>query len=106
MIERNYRGQSLSAAIEDFAMHRQTTLRILTVSPEQLRRSVTLGNTCLVSIRQLIEIVAAHDKTHPREIESLLEELCSNEFETQDVAALRETAHEFAEGFNSGDLVA
>ena len=109
-IDRSYRNQSFSAAVEDFAVRRQTTLRILrALSAEQWQRTATLGTTGPISVRQLVEIVAEHDRTHRHEIESLLEEIRSNHgaadsSDTQDMAALREMAREFTEGFNSGDV--
>ena len=108
-VERSYRHQSFSAAVEDFAYHRQTTLRILTsLSPEDWQRTATLESIGRISIRQLAEIVAAHDKTHLHEIENLLGEIRSEARSAaehaQDVAALHEMAREFTEGFNTGDL--
>lgn len=102
-VERNYRSQSFSAAVEDFALRRQTTLGILSaLSDEQWQRTATLGTTGPISVRQLIEIVAEHDRTHRHEIESLLEEI--RRHNGSDIEALRDMAREFSEGFNTGDL--
>jgi len=109
-VERSYRHQNFSAAVEDFAQRRETTLRILRLlSADDWRRTATVGTTGLISIRQLVEMVAAHDQTHRQEIESLLDEMRSDgqswgSEDTQDVAALRAMALEFTEGFNTGDL--
>src|SRR5215471_7553771 len=98
-IERGYRTQSFSAAVEDFALRRATTLRILQALPaEQWQRAATLGSAGCVTVRGLVEIIAAHDRTHRREIEGLI-----GETGAADIEALREMAREFAAGFNTGD---
>jgi len=100
---RDYIGQNFAAALGDFTSRRQTTIEILTMlTPEQLLRDAVLGDRGRVSVRQLAELIAAHDATHLREIEALVEELRSDSAE--DVAAIRQIADEFTEGFNSGDV--
>jgi ketosteroid isomerase-like protein len=102
-ITRNYRDQSFAAAVQDFASHRLTTVRILTtLSAVQLQRTATVGEASLISISQLAELVATHDRTHLREIESLLAGMRADD--AADIEAIRQIAHEFSEGFNSGDV--
>lgn len=100
---RGYIGQNFAAAVGDFTSRRRTTIGILTtLTPEQLLRDAVLGESGRVSIRQLAELIAAHDTTHLHEIEALVEELHSDSAE--DVVAIRQIADEFAEGFNSGEV--
>ena len=102
-VARSYSDQSFVSAIKDFATLRLTTVRVLTtLSAEQLQRTATIGQAGSTSIRQLIEMVASHDKTHLCEIESLLAEIRA--VDAADVETIRQMAQEFSEGFNSGDV--
>jgi hypothetical protein len=75
---RNYQQQDLAAALDDFSRLRSQTFALLhRLSPAQWERTAQIGSMGLVSIRRLIEVVAAHDQTHRIEIEQLLTELKS-----------------------------
>jgi ketosteroid isomerase-like protein len=102
-VARNYAGQNLPAAVADFAAYRQLTLRVLTaLSGEQWQREASLGNVAGLSVRQLAEIVADHDRDHLQQIERLLDEL--RLAVEEDTDAIRRMAREFTEGFNTGDI--
>ena len=109
-LHRSYCSQNFFAAVEDFARLRQSSVRILeSLSAGEWQRTAILGNMGRISIRELVEIVASHDRTHRDEIEVLLQEIRSNTANAasedgQDVAALRVMAREFTEGFNTRDV--
>jgi ketosteroid isomerase-like protein len=95
--ERNYRDQDLSSAVAAFSRNRaRTTVMAGSLSSTDVARTARLGTHGLVTVRDLLEIVADHDDEHRREIEALVHEL--------DVEHLRAMARGFVEGFNTGDV--
>jgi len=74
--ERNYRAQNLPAAITGFERARSEALRILrSLSDRQLERTGRFAGTRTITLRDLVEMMLEHDRTHRREIAALLEEM-------------------------------
>jgi hypothetical protein len=73
---RGYNSQALAPALAAFTAARRANLaRLGTIKESDLRRSGHLEKVGEVSIGKLLELWAAHDREHAREIEGLLASL-------------------------------
>jgi len=101
-VERRYDTQYFRSAVREFILRRAQTLeRVRMLSDHELARTARLGTRGMVTILQLLRLVAEHDAEHHKDIEALLRERSSAR---DDVMALRQMAAEFTEGFNTGDV--
>lgn len=77
-IERNYRRQDFDLAMSEFERSRsRTLLRLAGLSDAQLDRMTRFGSIGQMTLRQMIDMFAEHDRTHCQELELLAAEIAA-----------------------------
>src|SRR5215510_5483141 len=75
-LERKYNEQELGIALEEFARVRQENVEtIMGLGLEQLDRGGTLEGVGWITLRELLELMRAHDEQHREELRELQERI-------------------------------
>ena len=70
--ESDYHSQDPEAALAAFEEARRESLSLLApLTEEQLERRGTIGTIGMITIRQLVDMMLEHDRSHARELDEL-----------------------------------